>query len=104
MAATLAARSESVWRSLAQVGATRGGCYSWDWLDNNGPPSAEHIVPEWQSLEEGRTGCRGAQTVDRGRRGTRVARRCDLSAAGRESKPPSAEHWGGLELTVKPLH
>jgi hypothetical protein len=35
------------------MGGDRGGWYSWDWLDNNNEPSADRIVPQWQSLEEG---------------------------------------------------
>jgi hypothetical protein len=54
MATTLPAPPEKVWRWLAQMGGGRGGWYSWDWLDNNGRPSADRIVPEWQSLEAGR--------------------------------------------------
>lgn len=53
MATTLAAPPERVWPWLAQMGGDRGGWYSWDWLDNNGQPSADRIVSEWQSLEEG---------------------------------------------------
>lgn len=53
MATTLPAPPEKVWPWLAQLGGHRGGWYSWDWLDNNGEPSAARIVPEWQSLEEG---------------------------------------------------
>jgi hypothetical protein len=37
---------------VADVGAG-GSWYSWDWLDNNGKPSADRIVPEWQSLDVG---------------------------------------------------
>ena len=53
MATTLPAPPERVWRWLVQMGGDRGGWYSWDWLDNNGRPSAERIVPQWQNLEEG---------------------------------------------------
>ena len=53
MATTLPAPPEKVWPWLVQMGGDRGGWYSWDWLDNNGEPSADRIVPEWQSLEEG---------------------------------------------------
>ncbi len=53
MATTLPAPPESVWPWLAQMGGDRGGWYSWDWLDNNGEPSADRIVPEWQGLQEG---------------------------------------------------
>jgi hypothetical protein len=53
MATTLPAPPESVWPWLAQMGGDRGGWYSRDWLDNNGNPSADRIVPEWQDLEVG---------------------------------------------------
>jgi hypothetical protein len=53
MATTLPAPPERVWAWLVQMGGGRGGWYSWDWLDNDGEPSADRIVPEWQRLEEG---------------------------------------------------
>jgi hypothetical protein len=53
MATTLAAPPERVWAWLVQMGGDRGGWYSWDWLDNNGDPSADRIVPEWQNIEVG---------------------------------------------------
>lgn len=53
MATTLPAPPETVWPWLVQMGADRGGWYSWDWLDHYGEPSAERIVPEWQNLEKG---------------------------------------------------
>ena len=53
MATTLPAPPERVWRWLVQMGGDRGGWYSRDWLDNDGRPSADRIVPEWQHLEEG---------------------------------------------------
>ena len=30
-----------------------GGWYSWDWVDNDGEPSADRIEPEWQDLDVG---------------------------------------------------
>jgi hypothetical protein len=54
MATTLPAPPERVWPWLVQMGGGRAGWYSWDWLDNHGQPSADRIVPEWQSLEVGR--------------------------------------------------
>jgi hypothetical protein len=36
-----------------QLGYGRAGWYSYDWIDNDGNPSAERIVPELQSLEVG---------------------------------------------------
>ena len=53
MATTLPAPPERVWPWLVQMGGDRAGWYSWDWLDNKGEPSADRIVPEWQSVEEG---------------------------------------------------
>lgn len=53
MATTLPAPPETVWRWLVQMGGDRAGWYSWDGLDNNGKPSAESIVPQWQHMETG---------------------------------------------------
>jgi hypothetical protein len=53
MATTLPAPPERVWAWLVQMGVGRGGWYSWDRLDNDGEPSADRIVPEWQGLTEG---------------------------------------------------
>jgi hypothetical protein len=53
MAATLPAPPERVWPWLVQMGGGRGGWYSWDWLDNDGQPSADRIVPQWQRLQVG---------------------------------------------------
>jgi hypothetical protein len=50
MATFLSAPPEEVWPWLVQMGAGRAGWYSWDWVDNGGEPSADHIVPEWQTL------------------------------------------------------
>jgi hypothetical protein len=63
MATTLPGPPEEVWPWLAQMGGGRGGWYSWDWLDNDGRPSADRIVPEWQSLEAGQHLCRVAAPV-----------------------------------------
>lgn len=53
MATTLPVPPETVWPWLTQMGSDRGGWYSRDWLDNNGKPSADRIVPEWQQLHVG---------------------------------------------------
>ena len=45
MATFLAAPPEEVWPWLVQMGGGRAGWYSWDWVDNGGEPSADHIVP-----------------------------------------------------------
>jgi hypothetical protein len=53
MATTLPAPPERVWPWLVQMGGERAGFYSWDRLDHGGKPSADRIVPEWQSLQVG---------------------------------------------------
>ena len=53
MGTTLPAPPEQVWPWLVQMGVGRAGWYSWDRLDNGGEPSADRIVPEWQSLQVG---------------------------------------------------
>lgn len=52
-AITIAARPERVWPWLVQIGFGRAGWYSYDWIDNDGHPSAEVILPEHQHLEVG---------------------------------------------------
>ena len=53
-AVTIDRGASEVWPWLAQMGAgTRAGWYSYDLLDNKRQPSAEHIVPELQSLTPG---------------------------------------------------
>jgi len=52
-AITIDARPEEVWPWLVQLGYGRGGWYSYDWIDNDGRPSASRIVPELQRLEPG---------------------------------------------------
>jgi hypothetical protein len=54
MATILPVPPERVWPWLVQMGGGRAGWYSWDWLDNNGEPSADRVVLEWQNLEVGR--------------------------------------------------
>ncbi len=53
MGTTLPAPPEKVWPWLVQMGFGRAGWYSWDRLDNAGNPSADRIVPEWQSVQVG---------------------------------------------------
>ena len=48
----IAAPAEEVWRWVAQIGADRGGFYSYTWLENLvgcGVRDAERIHPEWQA-------------------------------------------------------
>ena len=47
------AAPRDVWPWLAQMGAGRGGWYSYDPLDNGGQPSADRIMPEFQRLTVG---------------------------------------------------
>jgi hypothetical protein len=50
-AITVDATPEAVWPWIVQIGADRGGFYSYDWLENLfglGIHSADRIVPEWQ--------------------------------------------------------
>lgn len=55
-AITIAAPPEAVWPWVIQLGADRGGFYSYDWLENLfglGIHSADRIVPEWQERAVG---------------------------------------------------
>ena len=52
-AVSIQATPEHIWQWLVQMGAERAGWYSYDELDNEGVPSAEEILPEYQDLEEG---------------------------------------------------
>jgi hypothetical protein len=49
----IAAAPEQVWPWLVQLGYGRAGWYSYDWIDNDGHPSADRIVPELQALKVG---------------------------------------------------
>jgi uncharacterized protein YndB with AHSA1/START domain len=55
-AITIDAPPDEVWPWVVQLGADRGGFYSYDWLENLfglGIHSADRIVPEWQERREG---------------------------------------------------
>ena len=52
-AITIAAPPEQVWPWLVQLGYGRAGWYSYDWIDNNGHPSADRIIPQLQQLQVG---------------------------------------------------
>ena len=45
-AISIDAPRESVWPWLAQIGYGRAGWYSYDWIDNDGKPSADRVIPE----------------------------------------------------------
>jgi hypothetical protein len=52
-AITIAAPPEQVWPWLIQIGYGRAGWCSYDWIDNDGQPSADHIIPQLQQLQVG---------------------------------------------------
>jgi len=52
-AITIDRSPQDVWPWLAQMGADRGGWYSYDTVDNGGRRSAERILPEFQTIAEG---------------------------------------------------
>jgi hypothetical protein len=56
-AVTIRARPDRIWPWLAQMGAGRGGLYSYDWLDRLfgyiSAPSSEEILPQFQNLTVG---------------------------------------------------
>jgi len=52
-AVTINAPAEQIWPWIVQIGYKRAGFYSWDFLDNDGIPSAERILPEYQNLKIG---------------------------------------------------
>lgn len=47
------ATPEEIWPWIIQMGYQRAGFYSYDRLDNDGVPSADHFIPEFQRLEVG---------------------------------------------------
>lgn len=55
-AVTIRAAVADVWPWIAQLGQGRGGFYSYDFLENLvgcDIHSADRIIPEWQSIDEG---------------------------------------------------
>ncbi len=52
-AVSIDARPEDVWPWIVQIGYRRAGFYSYDRLDNAKIPSAERILPQYQSLKVG---------------------------------------------------
>ena len=49
----IAARPNDIWPWLAQLGYGKAGWYSYDWIDNDGQPSADEIIAEYQTLKVG---------------------------------------------------
>ena len=47
------ATPEQIWPWIVQMGNTRAGFYGFDKLDNDGNPSADSILPEYQSMQVG---------------------------------------------------
>jgi len=54
-AVTIDALPTDVWPWLVQLGWGRGGWYSYDWIDNDGHPSADDLDPRLQRLAVGDT-------------------------------------------------
>jgi hypothetical protein len=52
-AIAIAAAPEQVWPWLVQLGYGRGGWYSYDWIDNDGRPSADASSPSLSSCRWG---------------------------------------------------
>jgi hypothetical protein len=52
-AITIEAPAAQVWPWLVQIGFGRAGWYSYDWIDNDGRPSAGSILDEFQELKVG---------------------------------------------------
>ncbi len=52
-AITIDAPPDQVWPWLAQLGSTRAGWYSYDWIDNGGRRSEEHVRPDLQDIRPG---------------------------------------------------
>jgi len=52
-AVSINAPPESVWPWIIQMGYRRAGFYSYDRLDNDGIPSADRLLPEYQQLKVG---------------------------------------------------
>lgn len=52
-AVTVNAPAERIWPWIVQMGYRKAGFYSWDILDNDGVPSSERIIPEYQTLKVG---------------------------------------------------
>jgi hypothetical protein len=52
-AVTIDATPAEIWPWIVQMGYRTAGFYSYDQLDNDGIPSADHLIPERQHLDVG---------------------------------------------------
>ena len=52
-AISVACSPDHLWKWVVQLGYGRGGWYSYDWIDNDGKPSADRIDPALQDLKVG---------------------------------------------------
>ena len=52
-AVTISGGPEEIWPWIVQIGFKRAGFYSWDRLDNDGIPSADTLLTEYESLAVG---------------------------------------------------
>jgi amino acid transporter len=51
-ALTIHASPSEVWKWILQIGSSRAGFYSLDWLDNAGVTSSREILPQFQKIEK----------------------------------------------------
>ena len=54
-AITIEATPDAIWPWLVQLGYGKAGWYSYDWIDNDFRPSANRILPQYQSLSPSST-------------------------------------------------
>ena len=52
-AVTIDAPPAEVWKWIVQIGSSRAGWYSIDWIDNGGVRSSREILPKYQKIEQG---------------------------------------------------
>jgi hypothetical protein len=100
-AITIDAAPDRVWPWVVQLGADRGGFYSYDWLENLfglGIHSADRVVPEWQTREVGDlvgadAKCSGGWYVTDVRRNELLVMKLADVGAGRPLSRDEALHW-----------